>query len=199
MGSSGDARLRHAADTRRRVRSAACPESGVVGASPAPGQKAVFKAMPQPVDPEKLPALLPRWAAGQITLKEIKGYTDDELYAIAHTGYFFMMQGKNQEARTLFEGLVAVDPRNDYYYRALGVIFHKLGDPDRAIKQFGYAIRVNSKSPAAYVNRAEVFIAQGQAQEAGSDLRRALELMGPRDVALARKARALLGVVTRRR
>lgn len=155
--------------------------------------------MPEPVNPEKLPALLPRWAAGQISLKQLKGYTDDELYAIAHTGYFFMMQGKNQEAKTLFEGLVAVDPRNDYYYRALGVIFHKLGDAERAIKQFGYAIRVNARSPAAYVNRAEVFIARGMPQEAAQDLRRSLELMGPRDVALARKARALLGVATRRR
>lgn len=155
--------------------------------------------MPEPLDPEKLPALLPRWAAGQVTLKELKGYTDDELYAIAHTGYFFLMQGKNDEAKTLFEGLVAIDPRNDYYYRALGVIFHKLGDVDRALKQFEYAIRVSPRSPAAYVNRAEIYIATSRHQEAANDLRRALELVSPREVALARKVRALLGVVTRRR
>jgi Flp pilus assembly protein TadD len=155
--------------------------------------------MAETFDPEKLPELLPKWAAGQVTLKELKGYSDDELYAIAHTGYFFLMQGKNAEAKTLFEGLVAVDPRNDYYYRALGVIFHKLGDADRAIKQFGYAIRVNPRSPHAYVNRAEVYIAGNRHAEAAQDLRRSLELMMPRDVALARKARALLGVVTGRR
>jgi Flp pilus assembly protein TadD len=155
--------------------------------------------VPNPVDPEKLPALLPKWASGQITLKELKGYSDDELYAIAHTGYFFMMQGKNEEAKTLFEGLVAIDPRNDYYYRALGVIFHKLGDAERAIKYFGYAIKVNSRSPAAYVNRAEVYIASQRWQDAATDLRKALEHMGRRDVQLARKTRALLGVVTRRR
>lgn len=155
--------------------------------------------MSDPVDPEKVPAMLPKWAAGQITLKDIKGYSDDELYAIAHTGYFFLMQGKNAEAKTLFEGLVAIDPRNDYYYRALGVIFHKLGDAERAIKQFGYAIRVSPRSAAAYVNRAEVFISLSRYQEAAQDLRKSLEHMNPRDVALARKARALLGVVTRRR
>lgn len=155
--------------------------------------------MPESFDPDKLPDLLPKWAAGQVTLKELKGYSDDELYAIAHTGYFFLMQGKNAEAKTLFEGLVAVDPRNDYYYRALGVIFHKLGDAERAIKQFGYAIRVNPRSPHAYVNRAEVYIASNRHPEAAQDLRRSLELMAPRDVALARKARALLGVVTARR
>jgi tetratricopeptide (TPR) repeat protein len=147
----------------------------------------------------KLERELPRWAEGKITLKELKGYSDDELYAIAHTGYFFMMQGKNNEAKTLFEGLVAIDPKNDYYYRALGVIFHKLGDGDRALKQFGYAIRVNSRSPAAYVNRAEVFISQSQYAEAADDLRKALGYMSPRDALLARKTRALLGVCTRRR
>lgn len=151
--------------------------------------------MADPMDPQKLAEILPQWAAGQVTLKEIKGYSDDELYAIAHTGYFFLMQGKNQEARTLFEGLVAIDPRNDYYYRALGVIFHKLGDDERAIKQFGYAIRVNPRSPAAYVNRAEVFITLRRYAEAAQDLERALSLTGPRDRALARKARALLRVV----
>ena len=155
--------------------------------------------MPEPIDPEKLPQMLPRWAAGKITLKEIKGYSDDELYAIAHTGYFFLMQGKNEEARTLFEGLVAIDPRNDYYYRALGVIFHKLEDPDRALKQFGYAIRVNPRQPAAYVNRAEVHIAQKRYSDATQDLQRALQLVTAKDVQLARKARALLRVTRRRR
>jgi len=153
----------------------------------------------EPVDPSQLPKLLPQWAAGQITLKDLKGYTDDELFAIAHTGYFFLMQGKNQEARTLFEGLVAIDPRNDYYYRALGVIFHKLGDADRAVRQFGYAIKVNSRSPAAYVNRAEVYLTQDLNQEAAQDLQRALQCAGRNDGALSRKARALLGVVRGRR
>ncbi len=147
---------------------------------------------------DKTQQLLARWAAGKVTLKEIKGYSDDELYAIAHTGYFFLMQGKNSEAKTLFEGLVAIDPRNDYYYRALGVIFHKLGDAERAIKQFSYAIQVSPKSAAAYVNRAEVFVSLGRSQEAGADLRKALEVVSAKEPQLARKARALLGVVTRR-
>jgi tetratricopeptide (TPR) repeat protein len=148
------------------------------------------------VDPQQIQQQLQRWAAGRATLKEIKGYADDELYAIAHTAYFFMMQGKNEEARTLFEGLVALDSRNDYYYRALGVIFHKLGDTDRALKQFGYAIQVNPRGASAYVNRAEVYIATGRAPDAQNDLRRALEVTGPREAALAKKARALLGMVS---
>ena len=147
--------------------------------------------MAESPNPKQLEEQLRQWAARKVTLKEIKGYSDDELYAIAHTGYFFLMQGKNEEAKTLFEGLVAIDPRNDYYYRALGVVFHKLNDSERAIKQFGYALLVNPKSAAALVNRAEVYIANNQRQEALTDLQAAMELMTPRDAALARKARAL--------
>ncbi|HEY1100883.1 MAG TPA: tetratricopeptide repeat protein [Myxococcota bacterium] len=155
--------------------------------------------VPGEASPQQMQQLLARWAAGRITLKELKGYSDDELYAIAHTGYFFLMQGKNNEARTLFEGLVAIDPKNDYYYRALGVIFHKLGDAERAIKQFSYAIQVSPKTASSYVNRAEVHLSLGRSADAAADLRKALELVSPREPALARKARALLGVVTRRR
>ena len=154
--------------------------------------------MPEPVDPNQIAAVLPQWAAGKVTLKDIKGYTDDELFAIAHTGYFFLMQGKNAEAKTLFEGLVAVDPRNDYYYRALGVIFHKLQDEERALRQFGYAIQVNPRSAAAYVNRAEVYITQGQYAQAKADLQRALECVTKNEPALAKKARALLRAHGRR-
>jgi len=141
---------------------------------------------------------LARWAEGKTTLREIKQYSDDELYAISHVGYFFLMQGKNDEARTLFEGLVAVDPRNDYYYRALGLIFQKLGENERALNQYAYAIRINPSSPYAYVNRAEIHILMGNAGLAEVDLRHALERMGHKDEQLSKKAWALLKVVTER-
>lgn len=154
--------------------------------------------MADPLDPSQLPDILVRWANGQLTLKEIKGYSDDELYAIAHTGYFFLMQGKNQEARTIFEGLVAVDPKNDYYYRALGVIFHKMGDADRAYKQFSYALRLNGKSTPAYINRAEVLLTMNRYAEALQDLQNAIQFAQTREALLVRKAKALLQVIRKR-
>jgi len=60
----------------------------------------IQKRVPDPMDPAKIAKILPDWAAGKVSLKDIKGYSDDELYAIAHTAYFFLMQGKNQEAKT---------------------------------------------------------------------------------------------------
>ena len=34
---------------------------------------------------------MPKWAEGKTTLKDIKGYTEHELYAIAHMAYFWEM------------------------------------------------------------------------------------------------------------
>ena len=144
---------------------------------------------------KEMEALMPRWANGEITLKEIKGYSEEELISIARIGYFLLMQGKNEEARVVFEGLVAVEPRNDYYYRALGVIFQKMGDDERAIKQFGYAIHLNPASAQSFINRAEVYIALGKNAEAESDLHKALGQMNNQTQQLSKKAWALYQVI----
>lgn len=142
--------------------------------------------------------LVQDWAAGKTTLKAIKGYTDDELHAIAQVGYYMLMQGKNEEAKTLFEGLTSVDPRNDYYHRALGVLYYKLGEAQKAIRQFAYAIRVNKRDPIAYVNRAEVYIAEQDWQHAISDIRTARTLVDAQNPALQKKIDALARVLARR-
>ncbi|MBH1989540.1 MAG: CesD/SycD/LcrH family type III secretion system chaperone [Myxococcaceae bacterium] len=125
------------------------------------------------------------------TLKEIKGYTDEELGAISQIAYFMMMQGKYREARILFEALVAIEPSNEYNYRALGVLAQHEGDSNRALEQFGYAIQLASEQPQAYVNRAEIHLSEGNQEGAEQDLQAALMCMGRQDRALSRKAWAL--------
>lgn len=125
------------------------------------------------------------------TLKEIKGYTDDELATIAQIAYFMMMQGKHRESKILFEALVAIEPSNEYYYRALGVLAQKQGDSDLAIRHFGFSIELAPERPNGYVNRAEIFIALGKSAEAEDDLQRALSRVKREDQALSQKAWAL--------
>lgn len=143
-----------------------------------------------------LAKLLPEWASGRATLKEIRGYTDEELIAVADIGYTLIQQGKNDDARILFEGLIAIDPANEYYYRALGNIFHKLGDSERAIKQFSYAIRVKPEMPYAYINRAEIYISLNAYAQAETDLRAALDRIDVHEQQLSKKVWALLKVVS---
>ena len=132
-----------------------------------------------------------RWAAGEATLQEIKGYTDEELYLIAQHGYTLFLNGKVKDAKVIFEGLVAIDPRNDYYYRALGVVYHRQGDVERAIRQFTHAVTVAPESPAAYVNRAEVHIARRDYEAAHADLSAAIAVSTDLSQPIARKALAL--------
>lgn len=160
-------------------------------ASLAKDPKAAAPQKDPAAEARRLAGLVQAWADNKATLKEVKGYTDEELYAIAHQGYYFLLQGKYEEAKTIYEGLVAIDPKNDYYYRALGVIYHKLGDPDRAIKQFTYASRVAPSNLAAFINRAEVYVSTGRKREALADLDHAVNLARDPDAPLARKARAL--------
>lgn len=141
----------------------------------------------------RLPEVLDQWSRGETTLRDIYGYSDEELYGIAQQAYLLMMEGKLDPARTIFEGLVAIDPKNDYYYRALGVLYHRLGDPDKALKQFTYAIKVNGQDLVSYVNRAEIYCQQGNAILAEQNLQHVLRLCAKTPThPMAKKANAML-------
>jgi tetratricopeptide (TPR) repeat protein len=141
---------------------------------------------------ERLQKLVAQWSKGQVTLKQIVGLSDEELYAIASQGYLLFLQGKTESARVIFEGLVACDPKNAYYYRALGAIYWRLKEPQKAIKQLTYAIRVAPRDVSAYVNRAEIYVSQAQWVLAKEDLAAARRHAGPNDAALVNKASAIL-------
>lgn len=134
------------------------PKTCICGSSPAPRAE-MAKNVPVPKAPDvhlkkkNIDALeaapgaeVQRWARGEATLQELKGYSAEELYFIAQQGYTLFLNGKIEDAQTVFEGLVAVDPRNDYYYRALGVVCHRRGDAEKAIRHFTNALKVDSRS-----------------------------------------------------
>ena len=152
--------------------------------------------MPAAPDVDKLVAAVQRWADGKATLKEVHGYSDEELYAVARTAYAFFHQGKVAEARTLFQGLFAVNPRDPYFARALGVVEYAAGNSEGALQAYEVATKLAPNDPAAYVGRAEVLLALGQRTKAAEDLKRASTLQG--DLKLVNKARALLEALQKR-
>lgn len=141
---------------------------------------------------QRLHALADQWSQGRVSLKQIVGLQDAELFAIANQGYYLFLQGKSEPARVLFEGLVAIDPRNAYYYRALGAIYWRLKEPQKAVRQFTYAIRVAPREITSYINRAEVYVAQNQFKLARTDLNFALNNAQSHEAPLAKKAQAML-------
>jgi len=141
-------------------------------------------------DANALVAAVQRWADGKATLKEVHGYTDEELYAVARTAYAFFHQGKVPEARTLFQGLFAINPRDAYFARALGVVEYASGNVEGALSAYEVAVKLAPDDAASYVGRAEVLLTLGQRPRAAEDLKRATSL--PRDLKLMAKAQAML-------
>lgn len=150
-----------------------------------------------PQDEAKLTATLQRWADGKATLREVRGYSDEELYAIAKTAYFFFYQGRLSEARTLFQGLYAVNPTDAYFAKALGVVEMAAGNGQGALAAFDVAAKLAPQDPSVYVGRAEVKLALGQKPQAIEDLRRAAA-MTPETDPVIRKAGAMLTALGRR-
>jgi type III secretion system low calcium response chaperone LcrH/SycD len=149
-------------------------------------------------DEARLEPLLQKWADGKATLKDVRGYTDEELYSIARTAYLFFHQGKLQQARVLFQGLYAVNPADPYFARALGVVEFAAGNQTGALSAWDVAIKLAPKDPSAWVGRAEVKLALRQKAQAQEDLRRAEQVAAPDDP-LRPKITALLRGLSRAR
>ena len=146
----------------------------------------------------KLAQAVARWAEGKATLKEVRGYTDAELYAVAKAAHIYFTQGHITEARTLFQGLFAISPRDAYFARALGVIEYAAGNTDGALGAFDVAIKLDAENPAGYLGRAEVRIAAGQKREATEDLKKAIGLSKDADP-LKKKAEAMLQTLAKKK
>lgn len=139
----------------------------------------------------KLLQLVQKWSEGKATLKDVRGYSDDELYAVARTGYAFFNQGKYPEARTIFQGLFAINPRDPYFARAMAVLEMASGNSDGALSAYDVALKLEPGDPLTLVGRAEILIATGQKNAAVADLKKAAAAPeGDRRLIL--KAKALL-------
>jgi type III secretion system low calcium response chaperone LcrH/SycD len=150
-----------------------------------------------PQDEARLTAMMQRWAEGKATLREVRGYSDEELYAIAKTAYYFYYQGRISEARTLFQGLYAINPADAYFAKALGVVEMAAGNAQGALAAYDVALKLDGRDAQACVGRAEVRLAMGQKSQAVEDLRRAVSL-APEEDPVARKANAMIDALMRR-
>ena len=130
-------------------------------------------------DAAALAARLQKWADGKATLKEVRGYSDEELYSIARTGFYFFYQGKLNEARTVFQGLYAVNPMDPYFAKALGVVEMASGNPAGAVAAYDVALKLAPSDAQAWLGRAEVRLLQGAKAEAIDNLRKAQQHSKP--------------------
>jgi Flp pilus assembly protein TadD len=134
---------------------------------------------------------LKAYARQEMTWAEVEGMTWDEARAIAQIGCDLAAAGRLEEARVIFEGLVAGNPNDAASHAALGTVFQKLGRVDDAMDAYDAALISDPRNPVALGNRGELKLKLGD-QEGLADLARATEVDPKGETSAGRRARSLL-------
>jgi Flp pilus assembly protein TadD len=135
------------------------------------------------------------FARGELTWAQLEGMTWERARAIAQMGCDLAMVGRYEEARTLFEGLVAGNPKDAACQAALGTVYQKLGRTEDAMAAYSLALQHDPLNAIALSNRGELKLKAGEA-DGVSDLGRAVEADPQGTTAAGRRARALLQALT---
>lgn len=120
------------------------------------------------------PDRLAAFVAGQITLGDLEGIPKEAQHEMAQTGFRFFTEGKLEQAKKVFTGLLALDPFDAYFLTALGAIAQQEGNHEEAEARFTRALEINPFSPSALAGRGEVRLIQGKLLEAAEDLAKAI-------------------------
>lgn len=108
--------------------------------------------------------------------RALEGLDTAGLGEIAVLGHRLYEEGRLNEARVVFEGLVALDPPEAFPYTVLGAIFLAQQDLHRALALFEAALELDEGDVAALVYRGEIRLRLGQRSRGLRDLERALEI-----------------------
>jgi tetratricopeptide (TPR) repeat protein len=151
---------------------------------------------PEP-DPEEQakrysPERVDKVLTGRMTLAELEGIRLEEQYEIADVGRSLLESNRLSEARTVFEGLQAMNPYDHYFPLALGVIAQRSDDPDEAVTHYTRVLRLWPKHPTALAHRGEVLLGMNRVQEGLQDLFGAVEADPEAKEATTERARAIL-------
>ena len=89
-----------------------------------------------------------------------------------------MAQQKYDDARKIYDNVIALEPTNPSAWVNKGMAEHQAGDPDAAIKAYQKAIEVNENFAPAYKNMGDVKKDKGANAEAKDNYRLAMDRAG---------------------
>ena len=126
------------------------------------------------------------------SFRESLKVSQEEFIEMGRVGAMFFEQGNLHKARTIFEGLVEMDPDSAEAHSALGAILALNQQDQEAIDHLETAIGIDDTQIAPYVNLAEVFVRQQRLEEAVQLLKTAIELDPDESDAGAHRARMMI-------
>ncbi|MHB8878790.1 MAG: tetratricopeptide repeat protein [Myxococcaceae bacterium] len=143
----------------------------------------------------ELKTKLKSFARGETTWAEVEGMTWEEAKAIAQVGCDLATAGRLEEARIIFEGLVAGNPKDSASRAALGTVYQKLGRLDEAIAEYTAAIDQDPRNPVALANRGELRLKGGD-RGGFSDIANAVDADPHGETSAGRRAKGLVKAIT---
>ncbi len=110
---------------------------------------------------------------------------------LTRLGHEAFQAGRAEEARVVFESLVALGRRDPFAHTMLGTILLGAHALDQALEQFEAALEIDPEDLAALVYRGEIRLSKRKVSRAIEDLERAVKL-GPGSDPFVARARKLL-------
>jgi tetratricopeptide (TPR) repeat protein len=166
-----------------------------------PSQPAVVPVVATPApEPEWKKALyaperVAKFVKGEMSLQELHGITGPEMMEMAITGFTMYEQGQYNQAKVIFEGLAALDPKEAYYQTALGAVHLAEGKLDEAIAVLDRSVKLDPRDLSGYVNRGEAYLRKGELVKAALDFKEGIKLDPEGKDPLTRRAKALAAAV----
>jgi tetratricopeptide (TPR) repeat protein len=136
-----------------------------------------------------------RWVSGEMTMREAFELPLEGVSQFALLAFQMFEQGRYLDARTLLEGLIAYEPRQPYFWTALGTIDFLEEDLEYAEQRLSHAIALDKRALEALANRGELYLKSGRWAEALADFKAALDLDVEHNSPRAVRVRMLCGLV----
>ena len=128
----------------------------------------------------------------QQTIREQLDISTAEFLEMGNVGAMYYQQGNLEKARTIFEGLVELDPNSADAHSALGALLTLQQQDETAAEHLRKAVELDPEQIAPYVNLGEIYIRQQKLEEAVANLKIAIELDPDEQDPGANRARAMV-------
>lgn len=138
-----------------------------------------------------------RFMNDELTWAEVEGMTFEQAQKIAEVGCDLAARGRLNDARIIFEGLVAGNPKDTSAQAALGTVYERLNRRDEALACYDRALALFEGNVVALASRGELRLKRGD-QGGFDDLVRAVQLDEAGRSAAGRRARRLLTAIAQR-
>ncbi|WP_224362861.1 BTAD domain-containing putative transcriptional regulator [Hyalangium versicolor] len=131
---------------------------------------------PKAATPPSETELAQRLISGDITPAQFLGLSEERLYEIAAVGHRMLVDGRTQQALTLFKGLVASSPYDSVFHCHLAAAYVASQRYAEGMQEYTQALQLNIGNVDALAGRSELYLREGKVAEALVDIQAALKL-----------------------